>query len=80
VLNRGEKKPDVFADINGLVLAFLDDVSGRPVPCGAESLLAEIRRAAAEGRATTSMALKIIELFPTEGQSGPGADRSRLAG
>jgi hypothetical protein len=79
-LSSCEQEPEVFSDINGLVLAFLDDVSGRPVPRGAESVLADIRRAAAEGNATTRMALKIIELFPLEQPARPREDRSRLAG
>jgi hypothetical protein len=55
---------DPFTDINGLVALFLDDIAERPVPRGAESLLAEIRQAAADGTATMAMATTIVDLFP----------------
>jgi hypothetical protein len=53
-----------FTDVNGLVGVFIDDVSERPVPRGAETRLSEIREAVAKGKATVEMALDIIGLFP----------------
>jgi hypothetical protein len=62
-VDTNKKQPEVITDINGLVRDFLEAVSDRPVPEGAEAVLADIRRSVEEGKATTSMALKIIELF-----------------
>ena len=56
--NEKNNKPP-FTDINGLVELFLEDVSDRPVPPGAEARLAEIRQAVEEGRATMEMATTI---------------------
>jgi hypothetical protein len=57
-------KPEVFTDVNGLVAIFLADIAGRRAPRGAEAVLAEIRQAVEAGRASSDMALTIIELFP----------------
>ena len=53
-----------FTDVNGLVGAFLDDVSERPGPRGSETRISQIREAVASGNATVEMALDIIALFP----------------
>jgi hypothetical protein len=53
-----------FTDVNGLVGAFLDDVSERTFPRGSKTRLSEIREAVASGNATVEMALDIIALFP----------------
>jgi hypothetical protein len=58
------EEPCPLININGLVATFLRDVAERPVPPAAQTRLAEIRRATAEGNATMDMALEIIDMFP----------------
>jgi hypothetical protein len=60
------KRTSPFTDVNGLVGAFLDDVSERPGPRGAKTRISQIREAVASGNATVEMALDIIALFPKD--------------
>lgn len=55
---------DDFTDMNCLVELFLQDVSHTSAIESAEPVLAEIRRAVAEGRATSDMAMQIVDLVP----------------
>jgi hypothetical protein len=57
--------PCPFADINGLVATFLRDIAEHPVPPSAQARLAQIRKAAAEGKATMDMGLEIVDMFPS---------------
>ena len=53
-----------FPEINSIVAGLLDRVADRSVPPGAETRIAEIRQAIAEGNASLRMAIDIVELFP----------------
>jgi len=63
-MDRQSKNTFPSNDINGLIAVLLDDVADRPVPQGAQTRLAEIHQAVAEGRATDDMVIDIIRLFP----------------
>ena len=75
-MNTNGERTSPFTDINGLVTAFLGDITHRPVPDGAKTRLTEIGKAVAEGSATVDMALDIINLFPND-NPGRAPDQHR---